>query len=78
MAEVVSLSCDVCHAQPADKWNIQMIGERAIEVDLCTEHAKPIRDVAVRGRQATGGRGTKRTKRVVGLTERARKGSSRA
>lgn len=66
MAVIAVLACDMCKAQPADTWQILQSGTQEFLVDLCPEHAAPLRELRKIGRKPQAGQpGRRRT----GLTK---------
>lgn len=53
MAIVSSLACDFCRSQPADTWKITPAGLEPFLIDLCKEHAEPLRAMRKKGKLQT-------------------------
>lgn len=52
MAIVTVVQCDYCTGSPAETWLLQQGTAAQWAVDLCADHAGPLRELRVKGRAA--------------------------
>lgn len=51
MAVRTFVVCDVCDKSPADRWEIKEDESARWTIELCQEHAEPLRDLIRHGRE---------------------------